>query len=56
MPETVRGTFYSRDRVNGKVAFRSLETRVFEHAKLKHAKRMADVEKDLQSELTLVAA
>ncbi len=44
--ETVRGTFYSRFSINGKSTFRSLRTDVFEHAKLKHAKQGANVEKD----------
>ena len=42
------GVFYSRFRVNGKQTFRTLETNVFEHAKLKHAERGTDVEKDRQ--------
>ena len=44
--ETVRGTFYSRFSINGNSTFRSLRTDVFEHAKLKHAKQGANVEKD----------
>ena len=48
LPEAVRGKFYSRSSVNGKPTFRSLESGVYEHAKIKHAKRMADVEKDRQ--------
>ena len=46
MPETVRGVFYSRYSVNGRRTFRSLETSVFEHAKIKHAQRGVVVEKD----------
>ncbi len=48
LPATKRGTFYSRFSVNGTPTFRSLETSVFEHAKIKHARRMADVQKDRQ--------
>jgi integrase len=44
--ETAVGTYYSRYSVNGKRTFRSLETSVFEHAKIKHAQRNVDVEKD----------
>lgn len=46
--ENARGVYYSRYSVNGKRTFRSLETDVFEHAKIKHAKRNVDVEKDRQ--------
>jgi integrase len=43
-----RGVYYSRYSVNGGRTSRSLETSNFEHAKIKHAKRMVDVEKDRQ--------
>lgn len=45
-PETERGVYYARFSVNGIRTFRSHETSVFEHAKIKHAKLMVDVEKD----------
>ena len=45
-PETERGVYYSRFSLNGIRTFRSHETNVFEHAKIKHAKLMVDVEKD----------
>ncbi len=48
LPATKRGTFYFRFSVNGTPTFRSLETSVFEHAKIKHARRMANVQKDRQ--------
>jgi hypothetical protein len=44
--ETERGTYYSRFSLKGTRTFRSHETSVFEHAKIKHAKLMVDVEKD----------
>jgi hypothetical protein len=40
--------YYSRYRLNGSRTFRSLKTRTFTVAKLKHAKRQLDVEKDRQ--------
>ena len=40
--------YYSRYRLNGARTFRSLKTKVFTVAKLKHAKRQVDVEKDRQ--------
>jgi hypothetical protein len=46
--ETAVGTYYSRYSGNGKRTFRSLETSVYEHAKIKHAQRNVDVEKDRQ--------
>ena len=46
LPATERGVFYSRYSLNGKRTFRSLETSSFEHAKIKHAQRGVDVEKD----------
>lgn len=45
---TKSGTYYSRYRLNGTRTFRSLRTNVFTVAKLKHAKRQVDVEKDRQ--------
>ena len=45
---TQSGTYYSRYRLNGSRTFRSLKTRVVTVAKLKHAKRQLDVEKDRQ--------
>ncbi len=45
---TQSGTYYSRYRMNGSRTFRSLKTRVITSAKLKHAKRQLDVEKDRQ--------
>lgn len=48
LPKAARGTYFSRFSINGNATFRSLETRNFEHAKIKHAKRMVDVEKDRQ--------
>lgn len=45
---TKSGTYYSRYRLNGSRTFRSLKTKVFTVAKLKHAKRKVDVEKDRQ--------
>lgn len=48
LSESTRGTFYSRFSINGKSTFRSLRTSVFEHAKIKHAKQSANVEKDRQ--------
>ncbi len=42
------GMYYSRYRMNGTRTFRSLKTKVFTVAKLKHAKRHVDVEKDRQ--------
>lgn len=42
------GIYYSRYRMNGSRTFRSLKTKVFTVAKLKHAKRQVDVEKDRQ--------
>jgi len=45
---SVRGVYYSRYSLNGNRTSRSLETSVFEHAKIKHAKLMVDVEKDRQ--------
>jgi hypothetical protein len=44
--EDERGIHYSRYSVNGGRTSRSLETSNFEHAKIKDAKRMVDVEKD----------
>lgn len=40
--------YYSRYRLNGTRTFRTLKTKVFTVAKLKHAKRRVDVEKDRQ--------
>lgn len=40
------GVYYSRYSVNGRRTFRSLGTSIFEHAKIKHAQRGVDVEKD----------
>ncbi|MCX6955941.1 MAG: site-specific integrase [Verrucomicrobia bacterium] len=48
LPESERGTYYSRYSLGGKRTFRSLETSVFEHARIKHAQRSVDVEKDRQ--------
>jgi hypothetical protein len=45
---TQSGVYYSRYRLNGSRTFRSLKTRTFTVAKLKHAKRQLDVEKDRQ--------
>lgn len=45
---TVSGIYHSRFRMNGKRTFRSLKTKVLTVAKLKHAKRGVDVEKDRQ--------
>ena len=45
---TQSGVYYSRYRLNGSRTFRSLKTRIFTVAKLKHAKRQVDVEKDRQ--------
>lgn len=45
---TWSGTYYSRYRMNGTRTFRALKTKVFSVAKLKHAKRNVDVEKDRQ--------
>ena len=45
---TQSGMYYSRYRLNGSRTFRSLKTKVFTVAKLKHAKRQVDVEKDRQ--------
>ena len=45
---THSGVFYSRYSLNGKRTFRSLKTDVLTVAKLKHAKRNVDVEKDRQ--------
>ena len=45
---TKSGTYYSRYRLNGTRTFRSLKTKVFTVAKLKHVKRQVDVEKDRQ--------
>ncbi len=42
------GTYYTRYRMNGTRTFRSLKTKVFTVAKLKHAKHHVDVEKDRQ--------
>ncbi len=51
---TRSGTYYSRYQLNGSRTFRSLKTKVFTVAKLKHAKRQVEVEKDRQrgAELT----
>ena len=46
--DTNSGTYYSRYRMNGQRTFRSLRTKVFTVAKLKHAQRNGDVEKDRQ--------
>ncbi len=43
--EAERGVYYSRIRHNGRRTFRSLETSVFERARIKHAKLMLDAEK-----------
>ncbi len=45
---TRSGMYYSRYRMNGSRTFRSLKTKVLTVAKLKHAKRQLDVEKDRQ--------
>ena len=45
---TKSGTYHSRYRLNGSRTFRTLKTKVFTVAKLKHAKRRVDVEKDRQ--------
>ena len=42
------GIFYSRYSINGNPTFRSLGTAVFEHAKIRHAQRQVEVEKDRQ--------
>lgn len=48
LAETARGVYYSRICLGGKRTFRSLDTSVFEHAKILHAQRMVEVEKDRQ--------
>lgn len=53
LPDSVRGVFYSRFSLGGKQTFRSLKTDNFEHAKMSHARKMADVEKDRQRGGTL---
>lgn len=50
---TRSGMYYSRYQMNGARTFRSLKTKVFTVAKLKHAKRGLDVEKDRQRGATL---
>ena len=40
------GVYYSRYSMNGKPTFGSLGTSIYEHAKIKHAQRAVDVEKD----------
>lgn len=45
---TQSGIYYSRYRMNGTRTFRALKTKLFSVAKLKHAKRKFDVEKDRQ--------
>ena len=45
---TRSGVYYSRYRMNGSRTFRSLKTLIFTVAKLKHAERQLDVEKDRQ--------
>ena len=44
----VRGISYLRNSPNGKQTSRSLETSVFEHSTIQHAKLRVDVEKDRQ--------
>jgi integrase len=50
---TRSGMYYSRYQMNGARTFRSLKTKVFTVAKLKHAKRELEVEKDRQRGATL---